>query len=102
MPYLVRVARTTATGAIPILVILAVFGTLASTAAWSFWILLSGILGTGYAALVIGVLLMGAAAYSERTGNGFAVSLIIVGFAGFCLLTVALYGLAGYALIFGG
>jgi hypothetical protein len=98
----VRVSRTNAADVIRTLIILAVFATLVSAIAWSFWILLNGMLGTGCAALIVSVLLMGAAACSWRTGSGFAVSLIMVGFAGFVSLTAALYGVAGYALIFGG
>lgn len=97
-----HVSRSNAAGVIRTLIILAVFVTLLSLIAWSFWILSSGMLGTGYAALIISVLPIGAAACSRRTTNGFAVSLIMVGFVGFALLTAALYGVAGYALIFGG
>ena len=71
-------------------------------ATWLFWLLANGVLGPRGTLLGVVSLVAGAAALSRHTGRNFTGSLILVGFGGLCLLICVLYGVAGYALIFGG
>ena len=73
-----------------------------AVAAWLFWLLANGALGRQGTILGVVSLAAGAAALSWHTGRNFTGSLILVGFGGLSLLICGLYGLAGYALIFGG
>jgi hypothetical protein len=97
----VTVSRSSAIGVVYTLLILPVLVAMLAAIAWLLWVLAKGLLGTLSAALGVVVLLAGAAAFSWCTRRGFADSLIMVGFGGFTLLIAALYGVAGFALIFG-
>ena len=97
-----RVSHYDAGRILGILTMLPLFTALIAAVSWLCWILASGVLGTRYAALAVLVLGVGAAGFSWRTGRSFAGSLIMFGFTGVMLLTAALYGLAGYTLIFHG
>jgi cation transport ATPase len=81
--------------------IISLFAVLMATVAWLSWILMSGLLGLPGATFASAILLLGAAALSARSGRGFADSLVMVGCGSFILLTAALFGIAGYTLIFG-
>jgi hypothetical protein len=81
---------------------LPVLATLLVAAAWLFWTLASGAMGSRGAIFTVVALVSAAAAFSRRTPNGFADSLIIVGSGAFILLLATLFGAAGYGLIFGG
>jgi hypothetical protein len=95
-----RVSRGITSGVVCALII-SLFAVLMATVAWLSWILMSGLLGLPGATFASAVLLLGAAALSARSGRGFADSLVMVGFGSFILLTAALFGIAGYTLIFG-
>jgi hypothetical protein len=73
-----------------------------AVAAWLFWLLANGVLGRQGTLLGVVSLVVGGVALSWHTGRSLTGSLILVGFGGMSLLICALYGVAGYALIFGG
>jgi hypothetical protein len=70
--------------------------------AWFGWVLANSILGTPGATLLVAGLLAVATAFSRCTGRPLGYSLIMVAFGSFMLSAAALYGVAGYVLIFGG
>ena len=88
-------------GIIGTVIIVPMLLTLLAAAAWLFWILADGMLGTQRAAFTAVVLLAVTAALAWRTGRRFACSLITVGFGSFTSLTAALFAVAGYVLTFG-
>ena len=94
--------RYHAVGVICILILILALIALLGAGGWLLWILASGILGAECVTVVVIGLVAGAAGFSWQTNSGFVGSLIMVGFGGFTVLTAALFGVAGYALIFGG
>ena len=84
------------------LTILLMLVILLAAVAWLVWVSADRILGTSCAALIAPGLLAGAAAFSRCSGRPFAYSLIMVAFGSFALFAAALYGVAGYVLVFGG
>jgi hypothetical protein len=84
------------------LLVLSLLAASLAVAAWFFLLLANGVLGRQGTLLGVVSLLAGAAALSWHTGRNFIGSLILVGFGGLGLLICGLYGMAGYALIFGG
>lgn len=101
-PSAARGQRCSVGGMIFTLIILPPLAAFLAAAAWLFWLLANGALGRQGSCLGLVALVAGAAAFSRHTGLGFAGSLILVGFGGLALLLCALFGVAGYALIFGG
>jgi hypothetical protein len=97
-----QVSHYNAGGLVCLLIILPVLAALLGVVLWLSWILATGLLGFRGAALAVFGLAVCAAGLSRRSGRGLAGSLIMIGFAGFTLLTAALFGLAGYMLLFGG
>ncbi len=97
-----RESLYTAGGIVCLLIILAMLVALLGSVLWLCWILLNGLLGFNGAALAVLILAVCAAELSWRGGRGLADSLIMIGFAGFILLTAALFGVAAYRLFFGG
>jgi hypothetical protein len=97
-----RVSHYNAGGIVCILIILPVLVALLGAALWLTWILATGLLGSKGAAVAVLILAVCAAEVSWRSCRGLASSLIMIGFAGFTLLTGALFGVAGYMLFFGG
>jgi len=85
-----------------ILILLPLLVASLAAAAWSSWTLAAGALGRQGAVLGVVALVAGAAALSRHTGRGFAHSLILVGFGGLTLLFGALFGVAGFTMMFGG
>ena len=97
-----RASHYNVKGIVCILIILPVFAALLGVTLWLSWILANGLLGFKGAAFAVLLLAVWSAELSWRSGRGLAGSLIMIGFAGFVLLTAALFGVAGYTLIFGG
>jgi hypothetical protein len=84
------------------MIMLQVLAVLLVVAVWLFWTLASGSMSSqGAVSIVVGLAVV-AAAFSWRTRWSLASSLIMVGSGGFILLLAALFGMAGYRLIFGG
>jgi hypothetical protein len=89
-------------GIILSLLVLPLLAASLAAAAWLFWLLANGVLGPRGTLLGVVSLIVGGTALSWYTGRNFTGSLILVGFAGLSLLICGLYGMAAYALIFGG
>jgi hypothetical protein len=75
---------------------------LLAVALWLLWVLANRMLGEADGVFALAVLLGGAAALSRYSSLHFAGALIVAGFGGLTLSIVALFGMAGYALLFGG
>jgi hypothetical protein len=93
--------RCSARGIIVGTIMLPALASLVAAAAWLFWTLASGAMGSRGAVLTVVALVAAAAMFSWRTGQSFASSLIIVASAVFILLLAVLVGVAGYGLMFG-
>jgi hypothetical protein len=97
-----RGRRYSVGGIILTLLVLPLLAASLAVAAWLLWLLANGVLGRQATLVGLVSLVTGGAALSWHSGRSFTGSLIVVGFGGLSLLICGLYGLAGYALIFGG
>jgi hypothetical protein len=97
-----RSGRYSAGGIILTLLVLALLAASLAVAVWLFWLLAISVLGMPGTLFGVVFLVAATAALRWHTGRSFIGTLILVGFGAVSLLMCWLYGMAGYALIFGG